>query len=348
MKLVDLRSDTVTKPSKEMWDNLKSLDDSKIGDDVYGEDPTINALEEKAAHLIGKEAALYVTSGTQGNLISLMAHTNPHDSVLVEELSHIYRNEINSATKIAQLEVKTYASNKGAPDLDKLFNLINKIQDSESKLRVLCVENTHNYHGGAIIRPHILNTLHKLVEEKELKFHLDGARIFNAAVATNTNVIEFSKYADSIMFCLSKGLSCPVGSLVAGSSQFISKARKYRQMVGGGMRQAGIIASFGLLALDDNWIQRLKEDHKNAKSLAKGLEAMELPIQLNVPETNMVIMTLPEAIRIGKVIRRLGKEGILALPIDSTRIRFVTHFGINRDDIKYALKKMEIVLPSVF
>jgi threonine aldolase len=348
MRLIDLRSDTVTKPSKEMWDNLKSLDDSKIGDDVYGEDPTINALEKKAAHLIGKEAALYVTSGTQGNLVSLMAHTNPNDSVLIEELSHIYRNEINSVTKIARLDVKTYASHKGVPDFENLSNLMDKNYDLESELKVFCTENTHNYHGGAIIRPHILDNLHTLVQEKEVKFHLDGARIFNAAVATDTDVIEFSKHVDSIMFCLSKGLSCPVGSLVAGSHQFISKARKYRQMVGGGMRQAGIIASFGILALEDDWIERLKEDHQNAKILARGLKAMEFPIKINLPETNMVIIILPEGIRIGKIIRKLGKAGILALPIDSTRIRFVTHFGINSDDIKYALEKIEIALQTVF
>jgi len=348
MRIVDLRSDTFTKPSEEMWKNLRSLDNSKIGDDVYGEDPTVNELEEKAAKIIGKEAALYVTSGTQGNLISLMSHTEPDDTIFVEELSHIYQNELSSATKIARLKINTYTSNKGVPDFDMLKDLINKSRRNRTSIKVLCSENTHNYHGGAIIKPNTLRDLHKFVENYDMKLHLDGARIFNAAIGLNIPITEFSKHVDSIMFCLSKGLSCPVGSLVAGSKSFISKARKYRKMVGGAMRQAGIIASFGLVALEQNWVQRLEEDHENAKLLARGLKNLDLPIEVNNPETNMVIITLPEEIRIGKMIRKLGKAGILALPIDTERIRFVSHFGIKKDDIKYALEEMEKILPRLF
>lgn len=348
MRIIDLRSDTFTKPSEEMWENLKSLDNSDIGDDVFGEDPTVNALEEKAAKIIGKEAALYVTSGTQGNLVSLMAHTNPDDIILVEELSHIYQNELSGATQIARLNVKTYSSNKGVPDIDKLSEFMEKHSLKESSIKVLCSENTHNYHGGAIISPDDLKNLHKFIKSYGLKLHLDGARIFNAAIGLNKPVDEFSKHVDSIMFCLSKGLSCPVGSLVAGPKNFISKARKYRRMVGGGMRQVGIIASFGLVALEEDWIQRLEEDHINAKILADGLKELNLPIQINNPDTNMVIMSLPEELRIGKVIRVLGNNGVLVLPIDKQRIRFVTHFGLHKDDIEYALEKIKEILPNFF
>jgi len=347
MRIVDLRSDTFTKPSEKMWKKLRSLDNSKIGDDVFGEDPTVNALEEKAAKIIGKEAALYVTSGTQGNLVSLLSHTNPGDTILVEELSHIYHHELSGATQIAGLKVKTYSSNMGVPNFDELSNLIKKDKQKDSSIRVICAENTHNYHGVKIIRPNVLKDLHKFVEEYELKLHLDEARIFNAAVGLNIPVTEFTKEVHNVMFCLSKGLSCPVGSLVAGSKSFISKARKYRKIVGGGMRQAGIIASFGLVALEKNWIQRLEEDHKNAKLLAEGLKNLDLPIEVNNPETNIVIISIPKEVRIGKIVRKLGDAGILAFNIDKQRIRFVTHFGIYKDDIEYALEKMETVLPNL-
>ncbi|MBD3253821.1 MAG: aminotransferase class I/II-fold pyridoxal phosphate-dependent enzyme [Candidatus Lokiarchaeota archaeon] len=348
MKIIDLRSDTFTKPSKEMWKMLRSLDNSKIGDDVFGEDPTVNALEEKAAKIIGKEAALYVTSGTQANLVSLLSHTDPRDTIFVEELSHIYQNELISATQIARLEVKTYSSDKGVPDLDKLSDLIENTNTKESPIKCICSENTHNYHGGAIIKPTVLKDLRKVAENYELKLHLDGARIFNAAIGLNEPVTTLTKHVNSVMFCLSKGLSCPVGSLVAGSKNFISKARKYRKLVGGGMRQAGIIASFGLVALKTNWIQRLKEDHRNAKLLANGLKNMDFPIEVNAPDTNIVIIDVPNEFRIGKIVRKLGNAGILIFNIDKHRIRFVTHYGINKEDIEYALEKMQPVLSNLF
>ncbi|MGM0469210.1 MAG: threonine aldolase family protein [Promethearchaeati archaeon] len=348
MRIIDLRSDTFTKPNEQMWKRLRALDNSEIGDDVYGEDPTVNALEEKAAKMIGKEGALYVTSGTQGNLVSLMAHTNPDDTILVEELSHIFQNEITSATQIARLKVRTYSSNRGVPKLKDLSKSIEKTKKNPSPLKVIVSENTHNYHGGAIIKPEILKDINKIAKKYELKLHLDGARIFNAAVGLDIKVTELTQHADSIMFCLSKGLSCPVGSLVAGSKSFISKARKYRKMVGGGMRQAGIIASFGLDALETKWIQRLEEDHINATFLANGMKNLNLPIEINKPDSNMVIVSIPKELRIGKVIRILGNDGILALPIDKQKIRFVTHFGIDQDDIEYTLRKMEMILPQFF
>lgn len=323
-----------------MWDMLRSLDNSRIGDDVFSEDPTVNEMEEKAARIIGKEAAVYVTSGTQGNLVSLMAHGNRGETFLAEEYCHVYRNELIGATKIAGLNVDLYSSNRGVPSIKHLQNIIERNGDKDSPTTILCAENTHNYHGGAIIKPEVLKNMKQLADKNALKFHLDGARIFNAAVGLKMDVKELTKHVDSIMFCLSKGLSCPVGSLVAGSKNFVSKARKYRKIVGGGMRQAGIIASFGLAALEENWIKRLEEDHANAKSLAEGIESFNLPIKIIKPDTNILMITFPQSIRIGKIVRKLGEEGILVFRFDNDRIRMVTHFGINEDDIQYAVNKI--------
>ena len=345
MKIVDLRSDTVTKPSEEMWEMLRSLDDSKIGDDVEGEDPTVNELEEKAAEVIGKEAALFVTSGTQGNLVSLLSQTNPGDEILLEELSHIYKNEVGSAARIGGLMIRTYPSNKGVPSFDQLQKLIRDREDiHEPPTTLFSVENTHNYHGGVIIRPEVIKDMKEFSDKNDLKLYLDGARIFNAAVSLKVPVTEFTKHVDSVMFCLSKGLSCPVGSIIAGSKEFITNARRYRKMLGGGMRQAGIIASFGLIALEQKWINRLEEDHKNAKLLAEGIETSDLPINVHKPETNIVIVELKKKTHTFKIINTLGKEGILAFDISKEKIRFVTHYGIDEDDIQYSIEKISNIL----
>ncbi|NVM19295.1 MAG: aminotransferase class I/II-fold pyridoxal phosphate-dependent enzyme [Candidatus Lokiarchaeota archaeon] len=345
MKIVDLRSDTVTKPSQEMWEALRSLDDSKIGDDVEGEDPTVNELEEKAAKLMGKEAALYVTSGTQGNLVSLLSQTNPGDEILLEELSHIYKNEVGSAARIGGLMIRTYPSNKGVPSFDQLQKLIRDKEDiHEPSTTLFSVENTHNYHGGVIVKSETIKDMSEFSKKNDLKLHLDGARIFNAAIGLKVPVTEFTKNVDSVMFCLSKGLSCPVGSIVAGSKDFITNARRYRKMLGGGMRQAGIIASFGLIALEQNWIKRLEEDHKNAKLLSEGIESYNLPIKLHKPETNIVLVELMNKTRIFKIVTELAKEGIKSFNINKEKIRFVTHYGINEDDIIYSTQKIGEVL----
>ncbi len=345
MKIVDLRSDTVTKPSPEMWEELRSLDDSKIGDDVEGEDPTVNELEKKAARVIGKEAALFVTSGTQGNLVSLLSQTKPGDEILLEELSHIYKNEVGSAARIGGLMIRTYSSNKGVPSYDQLQKLIRDKEDiHEPPTTLFSAENTHNYHGGAIIPPEIMRDMKDFSNKNDLKFHLDGARIFNAAIALRIPVTEFTKHVDSVMFCLSKGLSCPVGSIVAGSKEFITNARRYRKMLGGGMRQAGIIAAFGLVALEPVWIKRLEEDHKNAKLLAEGIRSYDFPINVHNPQTNIVLVELMKKTSIFKIVSELGKEGVLSFNISKEKIRFVTHYGIQEDDIELSIQKIGQIL----
>ena len=345
MKIIDLRSDTVTKPSPEMWEYVKSMGNSRLGDDVMGEDPTVNELEEKAAKIVGKEAALFVTSGSQGNLVSLLSQTKPGDEILLEELSHIYGHEVGSAARIGGLMIRTYPSNKGVPSFEYLQSLIRDKEDiHEPPSSLICAENTHNYHGGAIISIDVLKRRKEFASNNELKFHLDGARIFNAAVGLNVPVTEFTKYADTVMFCLSKGLSCPVGSIAAGSKESIIKARKFRKMLGGGMRQAGIIAAFGLLALEPKWIKRLDEDHKNAKQLAQGLKNFNLPIKVHPTDTNIVIIEMLEKVRILKIITALGKAGVLAFNISKEKIRFVTHYGINTDDIDFSIEQIGLIL----
>jgi len=347
MRIVDLRSDTVTKPSPEMWEMLKSLDNSKIGDDVHGEDSTVNKLETKAAELVGKEDALFVTSGTQGNLVSLLSHTRPGDEIMVEDRSHIFANEVGNAARIGGLMVRTYLSNKGVPSLNDLQKMIRDQNDIHKPPTTLfCTENTHNNHGGTIIKPDDIRKMKDFTKKNDLKFHLDGARIFNAAVALNRPVTDFTQHVDSIMFCLSKGLSCPVGSIVAGSKGFCIKARRYRKMLGGGMRQAGIIASFGLLALEPKWIGRLDEDHKNCKLLANGLENLNLPIEVRKPETNILNVYFQDQTPMENLIRALHKEGVLAFNVNQ-KIRFVTHYGIDEDDIQYCLEKIGIVLKQI-
>lgn len=341
MRIVDLRSDTVTKPSPEMWEALRSLNGSKIGDDVEGEDPTVIELEEKAARVIGKDAALFVTSGTQGNLVSLLSQTTPGDEILLEKLSHIFKNEVGSAARIGGLMIRTFPSLKGVPSFERLQTFVRDKEDiHEPPTTLISIENTHNYHGGAIIHPEIFKNARDFSNKNNLKLHLDGARIFNAAVGLGVAVTEFTKYVDSVMFCLSKGLSCPVGSIVAGSKEFITSARRYRKMLGGGMRQAGIIASFGLVALESKWINRLVVDHRNAKLLAEGIKSYNFPIKINKPETNIIIVELLKKTRVFNIVNQLRKEGILCFNISKEKLRFVTHYGINEDDIQFSIQKI--------
>jgi len=277
-------------------------------------------------------------------LVSLLSQTNPGEEVLLEELSHIFGHEVGSAARIGGLMINTFSSKKGVPSLNQLQDLIRDKEDiHEPPTTLLCAENTHNFHGGTILKPEVLRGLKSFAEKNELKFHLDGARIFNASIALNQPVTQFTKHVDSIMFCLSKGLSCPVGSIVAGSKEFISKARKFRKMLGGGMRQAGIIASFGLVALEPKWIKRLEEDHKNAKLLADGLQNRDSQIQVHKPDTNIVIVEFLNNISISNIIKELGREGILAFNISKKKIRFVTHYGIQEDDIQYSIETIRDV-----
>ena len=305
--LIDLRSDTVTKPTPDMWEALKNLDDSQLGDDVYGEDPTVNELEAQAAKLMNKEAALLVTSGTQGNLISLLSQTQPGEEILIEEKSHIFLYEVGSAARIGGLTSKTFSSTKGVPPISQLETMI-RIRDDlhQPWTTLLAVENTHNTHGGVVIKPEELTKLFKYTQDHDMKFHMDGARIFNASVALNVSAKELTEDCDSVCFCLSKGLSAPVGSMLCGSTEFIREARKWRKMLGGGMRQAGVIAAAGIVALE-TMIERLAEDHATARRLAAGLNLIPgIAVSLEKVQTNIVNFELAGKVPVEEFMHKLG------------------------------------------
>lgn len=349
-RIVDLRSDTVTKPSPEMWRALRSMDARDLGDDVFREDPTVNELEAVAAKLTGKEAALLVSSGTQGNLVSLLSSTHPGDEILLEEMSHILFYEVGSAARVGGLTPRPYSSDKGIASFETDLQPLIRPRDDDHQpwTTLICIENTHNNHGGAVLPPTYLSDLRNFAKMNEdMKIHMDGARIFNAAVAMNLPVTGFTKHVDSMSFCLSKGLSCPIGSIVVGSQDFIAKGRKYRKMLGGGMRQAGVIANFGLIALQEKWINRLKEDHMNSKLLARGLKESDLPIEVNEPETNIIFVECPVKTPMEKLVDALKNNGVLTLN-KGHKLRLVTHYGITAEDITYCLEKIPIVMKTIF
>ena len=338
-EIIDFRSDTVTLPTEEM---LEAIRDAELGDDVYEEDPTVKRLEKSAAERMGKEAALLVASGTQANLISLMVNANRGSLVILEAESHIYWYEVGGISTIAGLlpwPLKSYA---GAMDPRDVEAAIRPQNIHFPKPALICLEDTHNRHGGTIITPDQIKAIREVAIKQDLKLYLDGARIFNAAVALNVDVKEFTKHVDNLMFCLSKGLCCPVGSLLVGSLDFIRRARKLRKILGGGMRQAGIIAAPGILALE-NMVNRLEEDHLNARRLAEGLAKIRgINVDLSLVQTNMVYFNIEDlGMTTHCFISKLKEKDILALEIDESKIRMVTHKEINKDHIDKSIAAIE-------
>ena len=338
---IDLRSDTVTLPTEEM---LEAIRNAELGDDVYGEDPTVNRLEEMAAKKMGKEAALLVTSGTQANLVSVMSNTKRGDCAILEAECHIYHYEVGSISAIAGVLPWPIKGEMGILDPRDVENAIKPKNIHLPETTLICIENTHNRYGGTIVPPESVKALHKVAEEHGLRLYMDGARIFNAAVALKVDVREFTRHVDNLMFCLSKGLSCPVGSLVVGDEEFIERARKVRKILGGGMRQAGIIAAPGIIALE-KMIGRLEEDHENARLLAEGLSRIEgISIDLKTVQTNIVLFDVGGlGVTSERFVSMLRERGVLALPRERTGVRMVTHRGIEREHIERALTVIEEV-----
>jgi len=336
---IDLRSDTVTLPTEEM---LEAIRHAELGDDVFGDDPTVNRLEELAAEKVGKEAALLVASGTQANIVSLMSNTNRGDLVILEAESHIYWYEVGGLSAIAGLLPWPIKSNLGVLDPKDVEVAIRPKDIHFPEPTLICIENTHNRHGGTIVKPDQIKAVSEVSKAHGLKLYMDGARIFNAAVALKVDVKEFTKHVDNLMFCLSKGLSCPVGSIVVGSQEFIEKARKIRKVLGGGMRQAGIIAAPGIIALE-KMIDRLEEDHKNARLLAEGIARIDgLAINLRTVQTNIVHFDVGElGITANQFISKLQENGVLALTRTNKKVRMVTHWGIEKSDIMNVLNIIE-------
>jgi len=345
MREVDLRSDTVTLPTEEMLEAIKS---AGLGDDVFREDPTVNRLEKMAAQKMGKESALLVTSGTQGNLVSILSHTKRGDEVILEADSHTYNFETGGLSAIGGLMVKPIRGKMGVLDPRDVEKAINPEDIHHAETTLVCIENTHNLAGGTVVSPSQIEVVWEVAKKHGLAVHLDGARIFNAAIALNIDVKKLTKHVDSVMFCLSKGLSCPIGSLVTGSQEFIEKARKWRKMLGGGMRQAGIIAAPGIIALE-KMIDRLRNDHRNARILADKLAKTDgISINLETVQTNIVIFDIGDlGVTSGELVQKLGEHGVKSLPRNETSIRMVTHRGIEREDIEYTINSIDKVVSSI-
>lgn len=338
MRYVDLRSDTVTQPTPEMREAMYR---AEVGDDVYGEDPTVRRLEERGAALLGFPAGLFLASGTMGNLVALLTHTNRGDEVLLEAESHIYYYEVGGMAALAGAQPRLIPGRKGiiAPELVREACRSSNIHYPKPAL--LCLENTHNRGGGTVYNPREIEALTACAHDLGLKVHIDGARIFNAAVACGCNAAELARGADSVQFCLSKGLGAPMGSLLVGAADFIERARKWRKMVGGGFRQIGIMAAAGLVALE-TMVERLAEDHRLAQKLAVGLaELSYVTIAPETVQTNIVVLALNETrMPVARFMDKLHQAGIKANASGGPAVRFVTHKDVNEADIDYVLGEM--------
>lgn len=340
MKFIDLRSDTVTRPSEAM---RKAMYDAEVGDDVFKEDPTVNKLQNYAAELLGKEAALYVPSGTMGNQICLNVHTNPGDEVICEKDSHIFNYESGSPGALSGIQLYPIEGKLGVFTLDQAREALRPVSAYYMpKSRVLEVENTHNRAGGAIHPIENIKLLSAFAKENNLAAHLDGARIWNASAATGITVREYASYFDSVSCCLSKGLGAPIGSIIAGTKEFIDKAFRVRKAWGGGMRQVGVIAAAGLYALKNNR-DRLKEDHEKARMIAEWIcSNPSLEIDMNSVQTNILVFK-PLQISVPDALDKCKEKGLLFSVGKIDSLRAVTHLDVSFEDIQSALNIMQQV-----
>ncbi len=331
---IDLRSDTVTKPSAEM---RRAMAAAEVGDDVFMEDPTVNRLQARAAEVFGRETALFVPSGSMGNLVCLIAHARPGQEVICEENAHIYTNEMASMAGVAGLLPRLIPTDDGILAWEEIGRMIRPKMYARAQTGLVCLENTHNLAGGTVYPTRVAHEICDRAHEAGLPVHLDGSRIFNAAVFLGEDVGEMTKKFDSIQFCLSKGLGAPVGSMIVGSKTFIDRCRSIRKMLGGGMRQAGVLAAAGLIALESG-PKRLSIDHENAKFLAQ--ELARLPgLRLNPArvQTNIVIYDVRETgLSSAEFLAQLAQRGVLGVPVDQEKVRMVTHPDVNRNDVEKA------------
>lgn len=345
MKVVDLRSDTVTLPTQAM---REAIYQAELGDDVFGDDPTVNRLEKMAAERMGKEAALLVASGTMGNLVSILTHCRRGDEVILGDVSHTFVHEAGGISALGGIHPHIV---KNQPDgtmrLEDIEAAIRGDDVHYPRTRLICLENTQNHCGGASLTPQYTRAVAALAKKHSLLVHLDGARIFNAAVALGLDAKELTDGVDSVSFCLSKGLSAPIGSVVCGSAPFIAEARRTRKVVGGGMRQAGIIAAAGITALAE-MTDRLRQDHANARRLAEGIAKIDnLAVDSQRVQTNIVYFDLQGNRQSAEdLVTELAKHGIKMLSVGAGSIRAVTHYGIEQEDINLTLQALEKALSS--
>ncbi|MHC4168444.1 MAG: low-specificity L-threonine aldolase [Planctomycetota bacterium] len=340
MRTVDLRSDTVTLPTAAM---RQAICNAELGDDVFGEDPTTIRFEEMAAERMGKEAALLVASGTMGNLVCVLSHCGRGEEVILGDQSHTFLYEAGGIAALGGVHPHTIPNQPdGTLRLEDIAGAIRADNVHFPRTRLVCLENTHNRCGGAALGPDYIEQVATLAHDRGLLLHLDGARVFNAAVALGVDVKELTRHVDSLSFCLSKGLSAPVGSMICGSKEFIAEARRIRKSVGGGMRQCGIIAAAGIEALE-NMTARLAEDHDNARRLAEGIaEIKGLAVELERVQTNIVFFDLVgETLSPEQIVSQLADEGIKILQTGPSRLRAVTHHGISAEDIDVTLAALQ-------
>jgi threonine aldolase len=340
-ELVDLRSDTVTKPSPGM---RRAMAEAEVGDDVFHEDPSVNRLEEMVAALYGKEAALYVASGTMANQIAIRAQTHHGDEIIMERTSHPFNSEAGALAAISGVQVHLIDGNHGIMDVEQIKAVVRPPNVHHAPTALICLENTHNRGGGSIWPLDKIRATREFALSAMIPMHLDGARLMNACVATGLTPRDYAQYFDSCTLCLSKGLGAPVGSLVIGSKEFITRAHRFRKQFGGGMRQAGILAAAGIYALEHN-VERLAEDHLNAKRLARGIADIDgLNIDVNAVETNIIYFHVCQpGLAVPILLDRLKAEGVLMLGTSPYSIRAVTHLDVSKDGIERAVEALRTV-----
>ena len=343
--MIDLRSDTVTKPTAQM---RRAMAEAEVGDDVYGEDPTVNLLQERAAEIFGKEAALFCPTGSMGNQIAVKLHTKPGDEIIIEERGHILNWELGMPAVVAGVTIRAVraANDNGMLTWAEIEAAVHKNQPYyAAPTGLICLENTHNFGGGSVMSAAQTAEICTRAHALDLPVHLDGARIFNAAAALGESVAEITKAVDSVQFCLSKGLGAPVGSMLVGEKDFIEQARVWRKRFGGGMRQAGILAAAGLIALTES-PKRLHIDHENAKRLAEGAANLKgVSIDAERVQTNIVIFDVSETGKTSaEICADLKEQNILASPFGKA-IRMVTHYDVSREDIETTLSELKKCLP---
>lgn len=338
-RTIDLRSDTVTRPSQKMRQIIAS---AEVGDDVFGDDPTVQRLEQRVADILGKEAALFVPSGTMANQVSIRTLCNPGDEVICERKMHIVNYEVASVSALSGIMLSPYDGQHGRLSPEQVRSAVRPPNIHHPKTKLIALENTHNGAGGAVLDLDYIASIKEIADKNSLYFYLDGARIWNAAVAIDIEPVAIARPFDIISVCFSKGLGAPIGSAVCGDKEFIDKARRIRQMLGGGMRQVGIIASAALYALENNF-ERLNEDHIRAKKLAQGLEAIDgISIDASEVQTNIVIFKID--MPVAKFIQGAEERGVLLVPFGPNIVRAVTHLDISDEDITEAIEIIGKVL----
>ncbi|ABX30909.1 Threonine aldolase [Petrotoga mobilis SJ95] len=338
MKYIDIRSDTVTQPTQEM---REAMFKAEVGDDVYDEDPTMKKLEKYAAEVVGKEDALFVPSGTFGNQLSIFTHCERGNEVILDDSCHIVVHEVGAASVIAGVQLRTINSDNGVMSPKDIKNRIRKGEEDLHfpSTGLICLENAHS--NGTVVPLENMKEISEIAHKNEIPVHLDGARVFNAATYLNVDPTEVTQYCDSVMFCLSKGLCAPVGSIVAGSKDFIQKAKKKRKLMGGGLRQAGFLAAAGLIALEKMRF-RLKEDHENARYLGERLsEIPEISLNLDDIHINMVFFTINEDINFREMVSFFLEKGIKINPPENGEFRFVTNYWVSKKDVDYIVETMK-------